>query len=77
MTTPARRRYAHGDKDVPDMEARMGYLEGRVEEQSHIQQDLRAAIRHLDDKMSRQFTWMVGIQITTLVTVLIALLARR
>jgi len=59
------------------MEARTGYLEGRVEEQSHVLQDLRAAMRHLDDKMSRQFTWMVGIQITTLVAVLVALLSRR
>jgi len=55
----------------------MGYLEGRVEEHSHVLKDLRAALRHLDDKMSRQFTWMVGIQITTLVAVLVALLSRR
>ena len=58
------------------MDARIGYLEGRMEEQSHVLQDLRAAVRHLDDKISRQFTWMVGIQITTLVAVLIALLSR-
>ena len=58
------------------MDARIGYLEGRMEEQSHVLQDLRTAVRHLDDKISRQFTWMVGIQITTLVAVLIALLSR-
>jgi hypothetical protein len=58
------------------MDARMGYLEGRMEEQSQILQELRASVRHLDDKMSRQFTWTVGIQITTLVAVLVALLSR-
>jgi hypothetical protein len=54
----------------------MGYLEGRVEEHSNMLQEQRVAFRHLDDKMSRQFTWMVGIQITTLVAVLVALLSR-
>jgi hypothetical protein len=58
------------------MDARMGYLEGRMEEQSQILQELRASVRHLDDKMSRQFTWTIGIQITTLVAVLVALLSR-
>ena len=61
---------------MPRMDARMGYLEGRVEEHSQMLQELRGAIRHLDDKMSRQFTWTVGIQITTLVAVLVALLSR-
>lgn len=60
-----------------NMNARMGYLEGRMEEYSHVLQDLRSAVRHLDDKTSRQFTWMVGIQITTLVAVLVALLSQR
>ena len=30
----------------------------------------------LDDKMSRHFTWLVGLQVTTLVAVVGALLAR-
>jgi hypothetical protein len=30
----------------------------------------------MDDKISRQFTWVVGIQLTTLVAILGALLAR-
>ena len=30
----------------------------------------------MDDKISRQFTWVVGIQVTTLVAILGALLAR-
>ena len=54
----------------------MGYIEGRVEEQSNMLQELRASFRHLDDKMSRQFTWLVGIQITTFVAILIALFSR-
>jgi hypothetical protein len=58
------------------MEARMGYLEGRVEEQSNMLQEFRALFRHLDDKMSRQFTWLVGIQVTTFVAILIALFSR-
>jgi hypothetical protein len=58
------------------MEACMGYIEGRVEEQSNMLQELRASFRHLDDKMSRQFTWLVGIQITTFVAILIALFSR-
>jgi hypothetical protein len=30
----------------------------------------------LDDKMSRQFVWMTGIQITTLVAVVAALISK-
>ena len=30
----------------------------------------------LDDKISRQFTWLVGIQITTLVAIVAALISR-
>ena len=58
------------------MDARMGYLEGRVEEQSNMLQEFRVSFRHLDDKISRQFTWLVGIQITTLVAILVALFSR-
>lgn len=61
---------------MANMDGRMGYLEGRVEEQSSMLQEFRSSFRHLDDKMSRQFTWLVGIQITTLVAVLVALLSR-
>jgi hypothetical protein len=61
---------------VSSMEARMGYVEGRVEEQSNMLQELRGSLRHLDDKMSRQFTWLVGIHITTFAAMLIALFSR-
>jgi len=33
-------------------------------------------IEGLEDKMSRQFSWLVGIQVTTLVAIVGALLAR-
>jgi hypothetical protein len=52
------------------MEARMACLEGRVDEHSTMFDDLRNDIRRLDDKMSRQFLWLIGVQITTLVAVL-------
>jgi hypothetical protein len=52
------------------MEQRVAYLEGRVEEHSQMFVDLRNDIRRLDDKISRQFLWLVGLQVTTLVAVL-------
>lgn len=69
---------------------RVSYLEGKVEEQSQTFvaiRDLLADINRrvdrvehrldvLDDKMSRQFLWLVGIQITTIVAVVGAVLSR-
>ncbi|MBM3819092.1 MAG: hypothetical protein FJW14_08780 [Acidimicrobiia bacterium] len=52
------------------MEQRVAYLEGRVEAHSKTFVDLRDDIRRLDDKISRQFLWLVGLQVTTLVAVL-------
>jgi hypothetical protein len=46
----------------PRMEARFDVIDRRFE--------------GMDDKISRQFTWVVGIQVTTLVAILGALLAR-
>jgi hypothetical protein len=54
----------------------MAYLEGRVEEQSNMLQEFRVSFRHLDDKMTRQFTWVVGIQLTTFVAILVGLFSR-
>ena len=61
---------------MPTMESRIGYLEGRADEQSNVLQDLRAAVRHVDDKMSRQFTWLVGILLTMFITLLATILTR-
>jgi len=44
-------------------------------EQTHVFDDIRQTLRSLDDKVSRYFMWMVGIQITTLLAI-IALLRR-
>jgi hypothetical protein len=69
-----RRRYSESDED--SLESRIGYLEGRLDEHSRMLQDLRESVRHLDDRMSRYFTWLVGIGVTTLVAVLVALITR-
>jgi uncharacterized coiled-coil protein SlyX len=61
---------------MPTMESRIGYLEGRAHEQSNVLQDLRVAVRHVDDKMSRQFTWLVGILLTMFITLLATILTR-
>lgn len=52
-----------------------------------LNQELREAVRHLDqkvdarfetlgDRISRQFVWLVGVQVTTLLAIVGALLAR-
>ena len=66
---------------MPAVEGRVGHLEGQVSELSQGLMDLRASIRHLEqridarfdaleDKMSRQFMWIVGIQMTTLLAII-------
>ena len=42
----------------------------------HFQQRVDARFDTLDDKVSRQFMWLVGIQITTLVAIVAALISR-
>ena len=72
---------------MPTIEERVAYIEGQMSEQSHALVEVRDAIRHLehrvdtrmdglDDKVSRQFVWLVGIQVTTLVAIVGALVAR-
>ena len=72
---------------MPTLEERVAYLEGQVSEQSHGLVEIRDAVRSLehrvdarfaslDDKVSRQFVWLVGIQVTVLVAIVGALLAR-
>ncbi len=69
---------------MPTVEERLAHVEGQVIEISQVLVDVRAAIRHLEQsvqrlehrfdmleaKMSRQFMWIVGIQITTLLTII-------
>ena len=63
-------------RSMPRVEERVAHLEGQVNELSQGLTDVKAAIRHLDDKVSRQFIWLVGIQVTTLVAVVAALISR-
>ena len=44
-------------------------------EQAHVFDDLRQTMRGLDDKVSRYFMWMVGVQITTTLTILLTLVS--
>jgi len=55
---------------------RLAFLEGRVVEHATHIEGIREAIANLDGKVSRQFTWLVGIQLTTLVTIVAVLLSR-
>jgi len=67
------------------IEERVAYLEGQVSEHTQTLIDrrfgefedrLELRFDRLEDKMSRHFTWLVGIQVTTLVAIVGALLAR-
>lgn len=72
------------------LQERVSYLEGKVEEQSQTFSAIRDLLgeinRRIDrleqrldaieDRMSRQFLWLVGIQITTLLAVVGAVLSR-
>jgi hypothetical protein len=68
---------------MPAAAERLSYLEGQVNEHSNNFVEFRESIRHLEQRMDtgfaameRRFTWVVGLQVTTLVAVVGALLAR-
>jgi len=54
---------------------RLAFLEGRIVEHSRQIDGIREAIDNLDGKVSRQFMWLVGIQVTTLAAIVAALVA--
>ncbi|MGH9161039.1 MAG: hypothetical protein ACRD2X_13780 [Vicinamibacteraceae bacterium] len=69
------------------VQQRVAHIEGKMSEQSQVFADIREDFRRLDerlnhrldrldDRMSRLFVWMVGLQITTLVTIVSVILAR-
>ena len=60
------RRFEGVDRRFESMERRFEALDLKL--------DQRTAA--LDEKISRQFTWVVGIQVTTLVAIVASLLAR-
>lgn len=45
-------------------------------EMRDIRGELRDAIHRLDDRVSRQFMWLVGVQLTTLAAIVVALISR-
>jgi hypothetical protein len=57
------------------VEERVAHLEGQMNELVAGLSDVKDTIRHFDDKVSRQFMWLVGIQVTTLVAVVTTLVA--
>ncbi len=61
------------DRFREELSARIDTLNGRVDgldqKVDRFREELSARIGALDQKVSRQFVWMVGIQITILVTV--------
>ena len=58
------------------VEERVAHLEGQMTELSRGLSEVKGAIRHLDDKVSRQFVWLVGIIVTALVAIVGAVLSR-
>ncbi len=64
------------ESDVAAEAERLAFLEGRIVEHSRQIDGIREAIDSLDGKVSRQFTWLVGIQVTTLVAIVAALVTR-
>ena len=56
-------------------EERVALLEGQVMEHVRVQDDIRQTLRSLDDKTTRYFMWMVGIQVTALITTLLTLVS--
>ncbi len=59
------------------LEARLSAFEQRIEMRMESRYDgLNRRMDTLEDKLSRQFVWMVGVQVTTFVAIVGALLAR-
>lgn len=67
------RRFESLDRRFESLDRRFESLERRVD---GLDQKLDQRTAALDDKISRQFTWIVGIQVTTLVAIVASLLAR-
>lgn len=57
-------------------EERLAFLEGRVMEQGKQVDNLRDVIAAMDEKMTRQFMWLVGIHMTSFAILLTAVVAR-
>ena len=87
MAVRVEERVAHLEGHVNELSQRLSSVEGAVR---HLEQRMDARFEGvdrrfdavdrrfdaLDGRMSRQFMWLVGIQITTLVAVVVALISR-
>ena len=80
MAVRVEERVAHLEGHVNELSQRLSSIEGAVR---HLEQRMDARFEAvdrrfdaLDGRMSRQFMWLVGIQITTLVAVVVALISR-
>ena len=68
---------------MPNIAERMSYVEGQVSELSLRLSGVEAAIVHVEQRMDARFdaidrrlVWIAGVQVTTLVAMLGALLSR-
>jgi hypothetical protein len=60
---------------VVGVEERVAFLEGRVAEHSRVTEDVRQSIARLEQRVDRQFHWIVGIQMTTFVATIATILS--
>ncbi len=70
------RRFEQVDRRFEQVERRFEQVERRFEGFELRFQGVERRLDRLDDKVSRQFMWIVGIQVTTLVAIVAALVAR-
>jgi hypothetical protein len=70
------RRFVGVDRRSATIEHRIEGIDGRFEQMDRRLGGLERRIDGLDDKLSRHFLWLVGTQVTTLVAIVGALLAR-
>lgn len=77
MMAGIREAVASLDARMVSLEARLDRrLDGMEERMDRRFETMDRRIDAVDAKMSRQFMWMVGLQVTTLVAVVVALAAR-
>lgn len=69
-------RHAHAGGMMPQVDQRVAYLEGRMEDHAALMADIRSEMRDLrsimnrgfervDEKMDRHFMWLVGLMVGT------------
>ncbi|MGH9161598.1 MAG: hypothetical protein ACRD2X_16650 [Vicinamibacteraceae bacterium] len=63
--------------DIRDLSQRLDGQGHRLDDQGHrLDERIDRLGQSLNDKMSRQFLWLVGIQVTTFLVIVSAILAR-